>query len=840
MPPDIPAKGLTSEEAARRLGQDGPNGLPVANRRGIGIILVETMREPMLSLLLMGGVAYYLLGDRLEATVLLAFATFSVAITVWQNYRTERILSALRDLAAPRAMVLRDGKPCRIAGHEVVRGDVLLVETGDRIAADAEILVADRCETDESLLSGESLAISKHGPMPSTACDDSQRLFGGTLVTQGTATALVIATGVESAIGRIGATVAGIDATPPRLTLETRRIVRFCGLGAAMVAVAVILLFGFLRGSWLEALLAGIAIGMAMIPEEFPVVLTIFLAVGAWRIAKVGVLARRAAAIETLGAATVLCVDKTGTLTENRMAVAGYWRPGGPIVATCDPALLRAAVGASAVLATDAMEIAFHEAARGQDGLTDGLDGARLERSFPLSEACLAMANLWQETAGGYCVYAKGAPETVMTLCGVAGDEREAWRHAIEAMAERGMRILGLAVAHPRAVEAESGLQQIPLVALGLIGLSDPLRETVPAAIASCRRAAIKVMMITGDHVATARSIARTAGLADSLLLTGADIDSLGDDLLSERLMAVDVVARARPEQKLRIVEALKRHGEVVAMTGDGVNDAPALKAADIGVAMGKRGTDVAREAAALVLLEDDFGAIVAAIALGRRIYDNIRKAIGFIFAVHVPIATLALLPLLTGLPILLAPIHIALLEMIIDPACALVFEVEAAEPDLMRRPPRDPGARLFSWRRIRMSVEQGGLAAALLAALCLALDIAGIEESRLRGIMFFSLVSVVLALILNNRRLTAGDGLRLGNRPLAILLGGVGLFAAACLVVMPLRQLLQIHGLAAVDLMTAAAVGGAMIAAARILGLGAGLSRPLTAPRDALCDRQG
>lgn len=840
MPGETTVMGLSSAEALRRLAEDGPNSLPAAGRRGFAAILLETLREPMLSLLLLGGGAYYLLGDTLEASVLLAFATFSVAVTIWQNYRTERVLAALRDLAAPRAMVVRDGTPRRIAGHEVVRGDVLLVERGDRIAADAEIIAADGCETDESLVTGESLAIAKRPAMAGVAPDDGQRLLGGTLVTHGAATALVVATGAASAVGRIGAAVAGIDPTPPRLTLETRHIVRLCALGAAMVAGAVILLYGLTRGGWVEALLSGIAIGMAMIPEEFPVVLTIFLAVGAWRIAQVGVLARRAAAIETLGAATILCVDKTGTLTENRMAVAGYWRPGGAVVAACDAGLLRAALGASALLATDPMEIAFHEAAGASPEAAGEFAAARIERSFPLSETCLAMANLWLDHDGDRRLYAKGAPETVMTLCGLPADERDAWRSAIEAMAAQGMRVLGLAEARPGfAAAASSGLEDMGLMPLGLIGLSDPVRPTVPAAIAACRRAAIRVMMITGDHVATARSIAAAAGLAEGALLTGADIDALSDAMLSERLATANVIARARPEQKLRIVEALRERGEVVAMTGDGVNDAPALKAADIGIAMGKRGTDVARGAAALVLLEDDFGAIVDAVALGRRIYDNIRKAMGFIFAVHVPIAALALLPLLTGLPVLLTPIHIALLEMIIDPACALVFEVEAAEPDLMRRPPRDPAARLFSWRRIRASVGQGAFASALLTILCLGLAAAGAGESRMRGIMLFSLIAVVVALILVNRRSGARRASGSANRPLLVLLGGVGTFAAACLAAAPLRHLLRIDALAAVDMLIALGLGGMVVGAVYFVRRGSAGHHPPAAARAASSGRR-
>ena len=829
--------GLTKAEAERRLGIEGPNSLPDRGRRGLPKIVLSTIREPMLALLLIGGAAYLLLGDRLEAMLLLAFATFSVVITIWQNYRTERLLITLRDLAAPRAMVVRDGDPCRIAGADIVRGDLLLVERGDRIAADADIVAADGLEVDESLLTGEAMAIPKRlsvGP----ASDDGQRLFGGTLVVGGTARAVVTATGGASAVGRIGAAVASVEEPAPPLVVETRFLVQLCGVGAALVALTVVILFGLFRGGWIEALLAGIAIGMAMIPEEFPVVLTIFLAVGAWRIAQVGVLARRAAAIEALGAATILCADKTGTLTENRMAVAGYWR-NDEIASVSDPILLRAAIGASPPFPIDPMEVAFHEAGQRVPEVIGGLASSLLLKTFPLRESCLAMGNVWATADGAKRqLYVKGAPESVMTLCNLAEGDRLLWRQAIEAMAGQGMRVLGLAEATLPSDALPDALADIPVKALGLIGLSDPVRAAVPAAIAACRQAAIRVMMITGDHVATARHIGNSAGLADGTVLTGTEIDQLTDEALSRRLGNVTIVARVRPEQKLRIVEALKTQGEIVAMTGDGVNDAPALKAAHIGIAMGRRGTDVAREAAALVLLDDDFSAIVTSVALGRRIYDNIRKAMDFIFAVHVPIAALALLPLATGLPVLLSPLHIALLEMVIDPACALVFEVEAPEPDVMRRPPRNPHQRLFSMRRVRWSVGQGVFAACVLMAVAGILSAIDVEETRLRSILFFALIATVMALIFANRRPTS-LGAALANRPFGLLTAGIGAFAILCLMTEPLRHLLGLDGLRSVDLLTATLVGLTIYGMIELVRRAAGRIRPRTVVRAASSDRR-
>lgn len=769
---------------------------------------MDVLREPMLALLLAGGVAYLLLGDLTDALILLGFATFSVGVTAIQEARTEHVLEALRDLSAPRARVIRDGVRIHIAGREVVRDDLIVLEQGDRIAADAILIEASDLQTDESLLTGESLPVGKmlaaDGTEPEVrraGGDGQPYVYSGSLVARGSGTACVLATGPRSEIGRIGQSLATLDTEAPRLRRETTRIVTWCALGGGAVAVLVVLLYGLLRGGWIEAILAGIAIGMSMLPEEFPVVLTVFLAMGAWRIGKVGVLTRRAAAIETLGSATVLCTDKTGTLTENRMSLAELWLPTdgtlevGPGVVVPDAyhALIETAALASAAEPTDPMDIALHRARAAVP--TIALPSGGLVHVYALRPELLAMSNIWDE-AGTLSISAKGAPEAIAGLCHLTGTAFAAMTAAVEAMAIRGIRVLAVATATPPDRDWAQTQQGYDYTLAGLVGLADPIRASVPDAVAECRSAGIRVVMITGDYAATARSIATQAGIADGDVLTGADLASLDDTQLAERLKTVTVFARIMPEQKLRIVQAFKAAGEIVAMTGDGVNDAPSLKAAHIGIAMGKRGTDVAREAAAMVLLDDDFGSIVQSVRLGRRIYDNIRKAMAFIFAVHVPIAGLALLPLFFGMPILFGPIHIALLEMVIDPVCALVFEAERDEADVMGRAPRDPSEALFSLPMIVWSVFQGGLAFAMLATVFLVETWGGMPETELRALIFFALIAEIVALILVNRSFSASLGQALVRHNAALGYVGVAITGVTALILfLPQAQVLLKFG---------------------------------------------
>jgi len=693
-------EGLSSAEAQARLRADGANEVEGSTRRTIPMIVIGIMSEPMFLLLVAGGATYFVVGDVVEALILAVFACASVALTIVQEVRSERALDALRALAAPRARVVRDGAAIDIAAREVVRDDVLLLDAGDRIAADATLLDDAALEVDESILTGESVPVAK-------VAGGAATLMGGTLITRGSGRARVIETGMGSAIGRIAGALASLDVTAPRLRQETRAVVRVCGIAAAAVSLFVIAIHGFFRGDWSGGMLSGIAVGMALLPEEFAVVLAVYLAMGARRIASVGVLTRRAAAIETIGAATVLCTDKTGTLTENRMRVERWWTQGDAPVALDE--LKNAAAWACEPASADPMDTAI-------------LAGAafpphgKVIRTYGLRRDLLAVAVAYALEDGRGTVAVKGAPEAVLSLCRGNDADMDQILSQVAAMAAEGFRVLAVGQANCEPDAPPAALDSLHCRFLGLVGLIDPVRPDVPEAVERLRHAGIRVIMITGDHPATARAIARQAGIEEGEVLSGADLRLIPADRLEATLAGLAVLARVSPDQKVELVQALQGIGEVVAMIGDGVNDAPALRAADIGVAMGRRGTAVAREAGDIVLLDDRFSSIPDAVRLGRRIYDNIRKAAGFIVSVHVPIAGLTVLPLITGAPILLGPLHIALLEIVIDPVCALVFEAEPEPADVMTRPPRSPGAKLFDRYMLVWSGVLGGLAMAAAA----------------------------------------------------------------------------------------------------------------------------
>lgn len=760
-------RGLSEAEVAARLRADGHNELPRAKQRTVLRIALDIFKEPMFALLVGSGAIYLALGDLEEALLLLTFACISVGIAIVQESRSENVLKALRDLSSPRALVIRGGTRCRIPGRDVVRGDLLVLSEGDRVAADGILLTSSDLLIDESLLTGESVPVRKLACKAASperpGGDDLPFVFSGSLVVRGHGLVEVTATGPRSEIGKIGTTLRDIESVPPRLTMQTRHLVRVAAVGGFLVSSAAVLLYGTLRGDWLEALLGGIAIGMSMLPEEFPLVLTVFMVMGAWRISRARVLTRRAAAIETLGSATVLCTDKTGTLTENRMTVMELrvgdqlYCPASsarePLPSTFAP-LVECGVLASAIEPFDPMEQAFHalERATRADG-PHPHEGRALSRAWGLRPELLAVTHAWQSNCGDHHVIAaKGAPEAVAHLCRFDAGRMARLREDVDAMAAKGMRVLGVARSFVSEPSWPKSPTDLTFTFLGLVGLADPLRRQVPAAVAECQAAGIRVVMITGDYPVTAQAIAREAGLASDAVVTGEQIEKATGAELADAVRNVSVFARVQPVQKLRIVQALKADGEVVAMTGDGVNDAPSLKAADIGVAMGGRGTDVAREAASIVLLDDDFGSIVKTIRLGRRIYDNLRKAMGYIVAVHVPIAGLALLPLLFGTPIVLGPIHIAFLEMVIDPVCSVVFEAEPDERDLMNRPPRRPQSSLFSFSLIAWSLVQGSLALALVCSVYLIGLSRHMPESELRALTFVSLVLTNIGLILVNR----------------------------------------------------------------------------------------
>lgn len=809
---EVAEQGLSSEEAARRLAADGPNALPSGGARTWRHIVLETVREPMFGLLLAAAALYLVLGDLQESLSLTVMVLVVLGLTLYQEGKTERAIQALRDLSSPRACVIRDGRQQHIAGIELVRGDIMLLAEGDRVAADAELLSSGELQVDESLLTGESVPVSKLAGAVVQAADGvtSAALYAGTLVVQGQGMARVAATGARSQMGQIGRALQTVQAEESPLRRQTKRLVRRLAWIGLSLSLLLVLIQGLLRGDWLQALLAGIALAIAMLPEEFTVVLTVLPALGAWRLAREQVLTRRIAAIETLGATSVLCVDKTGTLTVNRMRVAQLYANGqevlldeasGAELAENFHAVVEFAILASQTDPFDPMEQAFHDL--GQQFLTQTEHLHRdwtLAQEYGLTPELRAMAHVWKAVDGqAHVVAAKGSPEAIVDLCHQGVRQQQAIAAAADAMATRGLRVLAVAQARFAGPPWPAQEHDFDFEFVGLLGLADPLREEIPQAMRECHAAGIRVVMITGDYPVTAQAIARRAGLPAEVVLGGDELARLSDAELQQRLRTASICARIAPAQKLRIVQALQAGGEVVAMTGDGVNDAPALKAAHVGVAMGGRGADVAREAAAIVLLDDNFASIVRAVRLGRRIFDNLRKSMSYILAVHVPIAGMALLPLLLGWPIVLYPMHIALLELAIDPACSMVFENEPADSDVMRRPPRDPQAPLFAGRTLVLALLQGlGVLAVVMGV-----QLWGgqhLDEPQARALAFTALVLGNLALIFSNRAGPAGllASLRVPNRILWWVCGlTVGLLALA-LYLPPLARVLHMAPLSA------------------------------------------
>jgi Ca2+-transporting ATPase len=819
--------GLTEAEAEARLRAEGPNEIPSAIKRSFLRTIWGILREPMILLLIGAGVLYLLLGELRDSIVLFVSIFAVIAIDLYQERRTEQALEALRDLSSPRALVIRDGQQRRIPGREVVRGDIVIVSEGDRVPADGVLLSSVNLSVDESLLTGESVPVRKTAAgqlaesMTRPGGDDLPCVFSGTLAVQGQGFARILATGVHTELGKIGKALQSIGPGATRLQAEVNRIARVFAVIALTFCGVIAVAYGITHKSWINGILVAITSAMSLLPEEFPVVLTVFLALGAWRISQKKVLTRHSSAIEALGSATVLCVDKTGTLTQNRMAVHTLVANGQILTTTPETTtlpedfhdLLEYSMLASKRNPLDPMETALQQFGARCLANTEHVNhGWTLVREYPLSPALLSMARAWSSPGEpGYIIAAKGAPEAVASLCRLSPAAlQQVIAHASQ-LAAGGLRVLGVAHCRWSHTELPDRQADLPFAFVGLVGLADPVRPDVPAAVAECTRAGIRVVMITGDYPGTAQSIARQIALShDGAVLTGPEMALMSDAELAERARTTQIFARVVPEQKLRLVNTLRQMGEIVAMTGDGVNDAPALKAAQIGIAMGARGTDVAREAADLVLMDDSFSSIVAAIALGRRIFDNLRKAMSFIFAVHVPIAGIALIPVLGPWPLILMPVHIVFLEILIDPACSIAFEAEPAEPGLMSCPPRDPRDPLLSPTRMFLSALQGAsVLASVLALFAYALH-RGHPETTIRTITFATLILGDLMLILSNRSWTRTlwTTLRAPNTALFLIVGGAFSTLILVTVVPFLRQLFRFHTLHPADMLLCLAAG--------------------------------
>lgn len=766
-----PHSGLTQEQARKILENEGRNELPQKQKKTFLKTVWEIISEPMFALLVTAGAIYLVLGETEDAAILMGFVLISIGLTIFQQTKSDRALESLKELSAPKAWVIRDHYPCRIPSTEVVRGDLILLEEGDRVIADARLIEAYDLQVDESQLTGEALPVSKAVNLQNIN-DPLNQIFSASMVVRGSGKAIVTQTGAFTEIGKIGKSLSTVKEVKSPLSLEVKFLIKSFALLGILLSLLVWMIYGLTHQNWLQGLLAGITMAMALLPEEFTVILTVFMALGVWRISRQHVLTRQPAVIETLGNVNILCVDKTGTLTQNRMSVqylASLHSIWNFQTDTSSPPreieeILKYAVLASEKDAFDPMEKAFHQRwASLSENHRESLSAGVFVHEYPLTAERLAMIHLWQFPSDSeLTIAAKGAPETIMELCQLDSQTRSTIQGQIESLASMGIRVLGVAKSKSPSKTADypASPNAFHFEWLGLAGLEDPLRPEIKDAVKECHSAGIKVVMITGDHALTAQAIAKQAGIPHHQIMSGDELTLLSDTDLSQKIQHCCVFVRIKPEQKLRLVQALQKLGHVVGMTGDGINDAPALKAAHIGISMGERGTEVAREASSIVLMNDDFSSIVHAIRLGRRIYANLRKAMIYLVAVHVPIAGAVFIPLVLGAPAILTPIHILFLEIIIDPTCAIVFEIEEADSDAMKHPPRRQDEKIIGFETISMALVQGiGLLAIVICVDLLTLHL--FNNPQLAGTLSFaSLVIGNLLLIISSRstRLHVGN----------------------------------------------------------------------------------
>ncbi len=704
--------GLKQSEVEKLRTQYGFNELPIKDKKNLARTLFRILSEPMFALLLATAFIYLLIGSLEDTLLLSGFIALSITITVYQENKSEKAIAALKDLSSPRTLVIRDGQSFRIPSRELLVGDLIILEEGDRIAADAKLIQSNDLLLDESLLTGESEPIGKNV---------DQYIYSGTMVVRGGGIARINAIGLQTEIGKIGKSLDQIDNSESPLQKDVRILIKRFAFFGIILSLIVCLSYGIFYQQWLTGALTGITLTMALLPEEFTVILTVFMALGVWRISRQHVLTRRASVIETLGSINTLCVDKTGTLTINKMSLQALvtmnQTTDSPLLPTqlsqTQTELLSYTVLASEIDPFDPMEKAFLESnSKLNPDYRELYANLKLVHEYGLTPELPAMTHLWEPTSkpNEIVIAIKGSPEAVMQLCKLSSQEQSRIEEQINTMASNGLRLLGVGKAKytKSGNEWPNSVSSFEFEWLGLVGLKDPLRPEVPQSVKQCHDAGIRVIMITGDHAITAKAIATQAGINATQTLSGRDIDQLGEAELQSAVKEVNVFVRIKPDQKLRLVKALQATNEIVAMTGDGINDAPALKAAHVGISMGQRGTDVAREASSLVLLNDDFSSIVNTIRQGRQIFDNLQKAIIYVVAVHIPIAGAVFIPLLFNAPPLLGPIHILFLEMIIDPSCAIVFEAEAPESNVMKRPPRSLDHKIFSLSNLSVAISQG------------------------------------------------------------------------------------------------------------------------------------
>lgn len=699
-----PTRGLTDAEVAESRAIYGPNELERKRKLSLIQKILHVLIEPMFLLLLITASIYFILGEVSDGIIMLILVSFVSGIEFFQSQKTDKALETLNTLSAINIDVIRNGQRIAINSKDLVVGDIVMLEEGDKIPADGVIVKIQGLGVNESALTGESEVVYKKLSDPSKNRFSLNMCYAGCDVVNGSATIQIVAVGKNTEYGKIGSALKNIKHTKTPLEKQINKLVVICTIISLTFCLIVAIVNFFyndalaMKERVIQAIISGLTMAMATIPEEIPVVLTVFLAMGAWKLAKQHALTRNMKAVETLGAVTVLCTDKTGTLTENRMSVEA--------VSTSEAAFPFVAALACHKTPYDPMEIAIQEYAS-RRGVDVNSYNYPLVHEYAFNNEDKMMGQVWNVN-GNQILSAKGAYESILPLCQLDQATKLAIIKQADDFSRQGYRVLAVAM-RTNIAQVTEKLRENQLTYVGLIALTDPPRVGVEKSVALCRNAGVRIIMITGDNGDTASGIARQIGLStNSKIITGLELENMSDEELKEQVKTTDIFARVYPNHKMRIVNALQSNHEVVAMTGDGVNDAPALKKAEIGIAMGQRGTDVAKEAADLILMDDNFSTIVDAIENGRVIYGNIKKAIEYILVIHLPIIFASLIIPLAGLPLLLLPIHVVLLELIIDPTSSIVFQRIKPDPDIMNRPPRRLNESLLNSGIVVKCILQG------------------------------------------------------------------------------------------------------------------------------------
>jgi Ca2+-transporting ATPase len=749
-------QGLSDPEVIRSRSAHGRNDLSFKKTKGFIDALSGIAREPMVVLLLVTACVYFISGKTGDGIFLASAIILVAGISLFQDSRSRNALEKLKDFAQPQCKVIRNGAVTAVKSEELVVGDSLMVEEGNLIMADGVIVHANDFSVNESVLTGESLAVYKD----SEATDNF--IFHGTTVASGLAIATITAVGNQTRLGKIGKSLEAIAEEKTPLELQINNFVKKMVIAGLIVFAGVWSINYFHSPNLLDSLIKALTLAMSILPEEIPVAFTTFMALGAWRMMKMGIVVKQMKTVETLGSASVICTDKTGTITENKMSLAKVYTLKTDRVADAtekmsgrpELELLRLAMWASEPIPFDPMEIALHDAYAGS-GLRDERPDFQLIHEYPLSGQPPMMTHLFENRAGKRIVAAKGAPEALLAVCDLTNTQKAQIAAAIAAMAADGYRVLAVGEADFNGGNFPAKQQDFRFVFKGLIAFYDPPKKNIKAVLQGFYQAGIKVKIITGDNAATTAAIASQIEFrGGSRSLSGEALMQLSDQELQDEVATVNIFTRMFPDAKLRIINALKARNEIVAMTGDGVNDGPALKAAHIGIAMGKKGTEIAKAAASLILLEDDLSKMLEAVAMGRRIYTNLKKAIQYIISIHIPIILTVFIPLALGwiYPNIFSPVHIIFLELIMGPTCSIIYENEPMEKNTMLQKPRPFSTTFFNWKELATSVLQGlVITAGTLATYRYAVD-NGFNEAVTRTMVFACLITANIWLTLVNR----------------------------------------------------------------------------------------